>query len=156
MHLKNDLLISELCSKPTDSYEYLNLTSCHPPQVTRNNPYLVALQGVGSCLVLLQRMPNCVTSIEKRKPGFKIEQHFTRQGHTTNDYSVLWIVKLKNPPRYPKDRLREFEGHWMIKLNMPEPYGLNGINEFERIIKKRGLRSSLTKRFQVNPKATTG
>ena len=80
------------------------------------------------------------TSIEKRKPGCKIEQHFTGQGHTINDYSVLGIVKLENPPRDPTGRLREFEGYWMIKLNIIEPYGLNGINEYERTIKKRGLK----------------
>ena len=29
---------------PTDSHEYLNPRSCHPPQVTRNNRYSVALR----------------------------------------------------------------------------------------------------------------
>ena len=91
------------------------------------------LQGVGSCLVLSQRVSNYITSIEKRKPSCKIEQHFTRPGHTINDYSVLGIVKLENPPRDPTGRLREFEGYWMIKLNTLEPFGLNGINEYERI-----------------------
>ena len=49
-------------------------------------------------------------SIEKRKPGCKIEQHFTRPGHTINDYSVLGYVQLENPPRDPPDRLKGFEG----------------------------------------------
>ena len=78
---------------------------------------MCGLQGVGSCLVLSQRVSNYITSIKKRKPGCKIEQHFTRPGHTINDYSVLGIVKLENPPRDPTGRLREFEGYWMIKLN---------------------------------------
>ena len=98
------------------------------------------LQGVRSCLVLSQRVSNYITSIEKRKPSCKIEQHFTKPGHTINDYSVLGIVKLENPPRDPTGRLREFEGYWMIKLNTLEPFGLNGINEYERIIKKQGLK----------------
>ena len=109
-----------------------------------NGIYLVTckrcrLQGVGSCLVLSQRVSNYITSIEKRRPGCKIEQHFTRPGHTINDYSALGIVKLGNR-RDPTGRLRECEGYWMIKLNTLEPYGLNGINEYERIIKKRGLK----------------
>ena len=111
---------------------------------------------MGSCLVLSQRVSNYITSIEKRKPGCKIEQHFIRPGQTINDYSVLGIVKLENPPRDPTGRLREFEGYWMIKLNTLEPYGLNGINKYERILKKRGLKVMLDKRFQVNPKTTAG
>ena len=112
---------------------------------------------MGSCLVLSQRVSNYITSIEKRKPGCKIEQNFTRPGHTINDYSVLGIVKLENPLRDPMDRLREFEGYWVIKLNTLEPYWLNGINEYERIIKKNEVsRSCLMTRFQVNPKTTAG
>ena len=42
----------------------------------------------------------------EKKPGCKIEQHFTRPEHTINDYSVLGIVKLENPPRGPTDKLR--------------------------------------------------
>ena len=44
VHFKDGFLISEIYSKPTDSHEYLNPWSCHPPQVTRNNPYSVALR----------------------------------------------------------------------------------------------------------------
>ena len=95
---------------------------------------------MGSCLVLSQRVSNYITSIEKRKPGCKIEQHFTRPGHTINDYLVLGIVKLENPPRDPTGRLREFEGYCVIKLNMLEPYGLNRINKYESIIKRPGLK----------------
>ena len=69
------------------------------------------LQRMGFCLVLSQRVSNYITSIEKRKPGCKIEQHFTRLGHTINDYSVLGTVNLENPPRDPTDRPRQFEGY---------------------------------------------
>ena len=93
---------------------------------------------MGSYLGLSQRVSNYITSIEKRKPSRKIEQHFTR--HTINHYSVLGIVKLENPPRDPTGRLREFEGYWMIKLDTLEHFGLNGIHEYERIIKKQGLK----------------
>ena len=49
VHLKDGFLISEIYSKPTDSHEYLNPRSCHPTQVTRNNPYSVALRVRRNC-----------------------------------------------------------------------------------------------------------
>ena len=49
VHLKNGYPIPEIYSKPTDSHEYLNPKSCHPPQVTRNNPYAVALRVRRNC-----------------------------------------------------------------------------------------------------------
>ena len=44
VHLKEGFLISEIYSKPTYSHEYLNPRSCHPPKLTRNNPYSIALR----------------------------------------------------------------------------------------------------------------
>ena len=44
VHLKDGFLISEIYYTLTDSHENLSLRSCHPPQVTRNNPYSVALR----------------------------------------------------------------------------------------------------------------
>ena len=106
---------------------------------SKNVIYLVTcrrcgLRGVGSCFVLSHRMYREKKNI--KKPGCKIEQHFTKLGHTINDYSILGTVQLENPPQDPTDRLREFESYWMIKLSTLEPYGLNGIIEVERIIKK--------------------
>ena len=49
VHLKDGFLISEIYSEPTDSHEYLNPRSCHPPQVTTNNPYSVALRVRRNC-----------------------------------------------------------------------------------------------------------
>ena len=49
VHLKNGYLVPEIYSKPTDSYEYLNPKSCHPPQVTLNIPYSVALRVRRKC-----------------------------------------------------------------------------------------------------------
>ena len=49
VHLEDGFLISEIYSKPTDSHEHLNPRSCHPPQVTRNNPYSVALRVRRNC-----------------------------------------------------------------------------------------------------------
>ena len=44
VHLKDSFLIS-----PTDSHQYRNPRSCHPPQVTRNNPYSVAFRVRRNC-----------------------------------------------------------------------------------------------------------
>ena len=49
VHLKNNYLVPEIYSKSTDSHEYLNPKSCHPPQVTLNIPYSVALRVRTNC-----------------------------------------------------------------------------------------------------------
>ena len=98
------------------------------------------MQGVGSCKDFAKRVSNYISSIERKSPGCKIEQHFLQWGHSIQDFAVLGIVKLENPPPDPIERLREFEGYWMVKLNMLEPHGMNSINEYERIVKKSGLR----------------
>ena len=98
------------------------------------------MQGVGSCKSFAKRVSNYISSIERKSPGCKIEQHFLQQGHSIQDFAVLGIVKLENSPPDPIERLREFEGYWMVKLNTLEPHGMNSINEYERIVKKSGLR----------------
>ena len=98
------------------------------------------MQGVGSCKGFAKRVSNYISSIERKSPECKIEQHFLQQGHSIQDFAVLGIVKLENLPPDPKERLREFEGYWMVKLNTLEPHGMNSINEYERIVKKSGLR----------------
>ena len=49
VHLRGGYLIPEIHSKPTDSHEYLNPLSSHPPQVAKNNPYSVALRIGRNC-----------------------------------------------------------------------------------------------------------
>ena len=49
VHFKDGFHISEIYSNSTDSHEYLNPSSCHPPQVTRSNLYSVALRVRRSC-----------------------------------------------------------------------------------------------------------
>ena len=98
------------------------------------------MQGVGSCKDFAKRVSNYISSIERKSPGCKIEQHFLQRGHSIQDFAVLGIVKLENPPPDPLEGLREFEGYWMVKLNTLEPHGMNSINEYERIVKKSGLR----------------
>ena len=49
VYLREGFLVPEIYSEPTDSHEYLNPTSAHPPQVSRNNPYSVALRVRRNC-----------------------------------------------------------------------------------------------------------
>ena len=49
VHLRGGYLIPEIHSKPTDSHEYLNPLSSHPPQVAKNNPCSVALRIRRNC-----------------------------------------------------------------------------------------------------------
>ena len=42
-------LITEIYSKTSDSHEYLNPNSCHPPSVANNNPLGVALRVRRNC-----------------------------------------------------------------------------------------------------------
>ena len=98
------------------------------------------MQGVGSCKDFAKRGSNYISSIDRKSPGCKIEQHFLQRGDRIQDFAVLGIVKLENPPHDPTQCLREYEGYWMVKLNMLEPHGMNSISEYERIVKKSGLR----------------
>ena len=98
------------------------------------------MQVVRSCKDFAKRVSNYISSIERKSPGCKIEQHFLQRGHSIQDFAVLGIVKLENPPPDPIERLREFEGYWMVKLNTLQPHGMNSINEYESIVKKSGLR----------------
>ena len=49
MHLIDGYLVPEIYSKPTDSHEYLNPDSAHPPMVTNGNPCAVALKVRRNC-----------------------------------------------------------------------------------------------------------
>ena len=70
-----------------------------------------------------------------------IVKHFMETGgHSVNDFRVMGIVQLENPPRSKADlkkRLIEFEGYWQIKLQTIEPYGMNTILKYLEA-KKRG------------------
>ena len=41
VHLREGFLVPKIYSTPADSHGYLNLTSAHPPEVSRNNPLFV-------------------------------------------------------------------------------------------------------------------
>ena len=56
VHLREGFLVPEIYSKPTDSHEYLNPTSAHPPQVSRNNPCRLLLEWEEIALIESQEM----------------------------------------------------------------------------------------------------
>ena len=66
------------------------------------------MQGVGSCITFCKRISNYIISIENKSPGCKIEMHFLKPEHSTQDFSITGM------------------GVW------GEPYGMNGINEYQR------------------------
>ena len=49
MQLRNGYFTPEIHSIETDSHEYLHPTSAHPPTVSKNNPYSVALRVRRNC-----------------------------------------------------------------------------------------------------------
>ena len=49
VHLRKGYLTPDICSKETDSHEYLHPTSAHSPTVSRNNPYSGVLRVRRSC-----------------------------------------------------------------------------------------------------------
>ena len=106
---------------------------------SKNIIYLVScrkcpMQGVGQTENFRARVSNYISHILKRKQTCGIVKHFMETGgHSVNDFRIMGIVQLENPPRSKADlkkRLIEFEGYWQIKLQTIEPYGMNTILEY--------------------------
>ena len=91
VHLKDGFLISEIYFKQTDSHEYLNPRSCHPPQVTRNNPYSVALTVRRNCL---DRVPGDKMFIDNL---VKYKAYLLDSGYASHiiDKHFIKVAKLK-------------------------------------------------------------
>ena len=70
---------------------------------------------VGKATKFNRRISNYITQIEKKTEGSCTNEHFFQmEEHSSEDFSIMGIVKLENPPRNPKAlelRLREFEGY---------------------------------------------
>ena len=100
------------------------------------------MQGVGKAAEFNKRISNYITQIEKKlKHAVRTSTFFQMEEHSSEDFSIMGIVKLENPSRNPKVldlRLREFEGYWQVRLDTLEPYGMNSRNEYKenrRLIK---------------------
>ena len=103
------------------------------------------MQGVGQTENFQARVSNYISHILKRKQMCGIVKHFMEMGgHSVNDFRIMGIVQLENPPRSKADlkkRLIEFEGYWQIKLQAIEPYGMNTILKY--LEAKKGGRRKL-------------
>ena len=107
------------------------------------------MQGIGKATKFNKRTSNCITQSEKKIEACCTNKHFFQtEEHSLEDFSIMGIVKLENPPGNPKAldlRLREFQGYWQVRLNTLEPYGMNSRNEYEesrRLIKLDIIKSS--------------
>ena len=112
VHLKNGYLIPEIYSKPTDSHEYLNLKPCHPPQVTRNNPYSVALRVRRNCS---DRDPDdkiCIDSMVNYK-AYLLESGYASD---QTDEHFIKVAKLKRNDAISNEGYRE-RGSSAKKIN---------------------------------------
>ena len=93
------------------------------------------MEGVGKATRFNKRISNYITQTEKRIEACCTNKHFFQtEEHSLEDFSIMGIVKLDNPPRNLKPLdlcLREFEGYWQVRLNTLEPYGMNSRNEYE-------------------------
>ena len=89
--MKDGFLIAEIYSKPTDSHEYLDPRSCHPPQVTRNNPYSVALRVRRNCS---DRVPGDKMFIDNL---VKYKAYLLDSGYASDiiDKHFIKVAKLK-------------------------------------------------------------
>ena len=98
VHLKHGFLISEIYSNSTDSDEYLNRRSCHPPQVTSNNPSPVVLRVGRNCS---DRNPEGEMFIDNLA---KYNAYLLDSGYASDiiDKHFIRVAKLKQ-----KDTLRE-------------------------------------------------
>ena len=91
MGLREGYLITEIYSKATDSHEYLNPNSCHPPSVANSNPLGVALGVRRNCS---DRIEN--DQIFKRKL-VEYKAHLMHSGYKSNliDRKFLKVIKKK-------------------------------------------------------------
>ena len=89
------------------------------------------MQGVGQ-----------TENFQARVSNYILWNHFMETvGHSINDFRIMGIVQLENPPRSKtdlKERLIEFEDYWQIKLQAIEPYGMNTILEYLEAKKGKG------------------
>ena len=123
---------------------------------SKNIIYLVSchkcpMQGVGQTENFQARVSNYTSHILKRKQMCGIVKNFMETGgYSVNDFRIMGIVQLENPPRSKADlkkRLIEFEGYWQIKLQTIEPYGMNTVLEYLEANKRGKVEASFRVRL---------
>ena len=61
------------------------------------------MQGVGKSTKFNKIISNYITQIEKKTEAYCMNNHFFQmEEHSSEDFSIMGIVKLENPPRNPK------------------------------------------------------
>ena len=108
-------------------------------------------QGVGSTTNVFQRISNYLSHIEVKYNEGTIVAHFFEGNCTINQFSIMGIVQLADPPKRKSDiriKLEELEGgggggYWKVRLNTLKPFGLNTINEFANKTGKMGVMMEL-------------
>ena len=78
----------DLYSKPTDKHQYILPWSCHPPHVTKNIPYSLALR--------VRRICSDDKTFELRTS--QLSDHLTKRGYRQNNISSA-IEKVKHKSR---------------------------------------------------------
>ena len=70
---KNGRLLTDLYTKPTDKFQYLNFKSCHPYHQKSNLPYALALRLRRICSNTTDFQQHCTTLTHHlRKRGYKL------------------------------------------------------------------------------------
>ena len=116
VHLREGFLVPEINSKPTDSHEYLNPTSAHPPQVSRNNPYSVALELRRNCSDRVPRDKMFVDNLVMYKAymlqsGYK-QRHCGQTFYQSSKTEVKAVSEGKLPSK------RKLESTRSSKINL--------------------------------------
>ena len=71
--LKDGILHTDLYTKPTDKFQYLNFKSCHPFHQKSNLPYALALRIRRICSNINDFRKHCITLTQHlRKRGYKL------------------------------------------------------------------------------------
>ena len=76
----------------------------------------------------------------------EIAAHVFEGNCNINDFRIMGIVQLRNPPTLKKEiqtKLEELEGYWKVRLNALKPFGLNIIDEFVNNTGRKGIMMEL-------------
>ena len=99
-------------------------------------------QGVGSTISLFQRISNYLSHIQSKYNEGAIAAHFFEGNCNINDFRIMGIAQLRNPPTRKEEvqtKLEELEGYWRVRLNALKPFRLNIIDEFSNSTGRKGI-----------------
>ena len=97
---------------------------------------------MGSTINLFQRISNYLSHIQSKYKEGAIAAHFFEGNCNINDFRIMGIAQLRNPPTRKEEiqaKLEELEGYWKVRLNTLKPFGLNIIDEFANSTGRKGI-----------------